>query len=619
MRRLGSAAFTALLVGGCSCNPAPSGGGDAGAGADAGTDGGKADGGSDGGADGGAVSLVLSRTAIDFGPTYLGTTATAVEVQLTNQGDLTSGPVAVYLGGASSPFRIESDACSNVKLVHAQHCAVQVSFRPLAQSAAADKLVFQVDPGGVLQVDLAGKGVLAALGVSPASRSFGEVEPGAPADLAVDVQNTGDAPTGPLAADFTGTDAAQWSVVAAPTNPCVIGQPVAANSTCHLGLRFSPAGWGARTATVTVSATPGGSLPVDLSGTGIADEARIVLQEETVQGQAALGMGYEVQVDFRRTPALPVYTDDLSNPAVGCRVWEYTAAEWTALATVPDEGAVNFTVSGGSLSIPGCNQLTTAGRYGCFGGFGTPDSVSCSAGSCTITQASGSFTSKHLGRWLSLSAAPSAANDGLFPILSVPGATTLVYANAAGVSEALGSPALYGIEAGRGPIPGVTEPGFLLDTDKLTVALVPGGLSEWTAFTAPSIDAGDHFALDPSSKALDQIAVDGAAFRVGCDATGGNCGAAALNELTLVTSDGATAGLPSAVLPPPAAKAVVIRCGAPGSATGVDVSAAASAHLASSGAKRIRGSYLRAGTADPASSHPVHIRVGHAVVGYSDH
>jgi hypothetical protein len=75
---------------------------------------------------------------------------------------------------------------------------------------------------------------------------------------------TGSPTTGVLVADLTGTDAAQFKIV---DNTCT-GDTVAGGATCKVTVRFSPASTGAKTAALSVSGTPGGSVSVNLTGTG---------------------------------------------------------------------------------------------------------------------------------------------------------------------------------------------------------------------------------------------------------------------------------------------------------------------------------------------------------------
>jgi hypothetical protein len=68
---------------------------------------------------------------------------------------------------------------------------------------------------------------------------------------------------------------------------------------------------------------------------------------------------------------------------------------------------------------------------------GTGDSIAVAAGIVTLTDAAGLFTAAMVGRGIDIAASGVAANNGDFVILSVTGPTTLTYANAAAVAEAV--------------------------------------------------------------------------------------------------------------------------------------------------------------------------------------
>ncbi len=70
---------------------------------------------------------------------------------------------------------------------------------------------------------------------------------------------------------------------------------------------------------------------------------------------------------------------------------------------------------------------------------GTASVFAYSGGIVTMTASSGTFTAGAKRRFVHVTGAPSALNNGMFEVLSVPGASTITYANANGVSESGGT------------------------------------------------------------------------------------------------------------------------------------------------------------------------------------
>jgi len=105
----------------------------------------------------------------------------------------------------------------------------------------------------------------AALVAAPGSAAFGGVLLGSSSPtMAVTISNSGTATTGPIAASLTGTSAAQFAIVG---NTCASLAPTAS---CVVTLRYSPTVRGLASASLAVTAAPGGAANVALSGNGLA-------------------------------------------------------------------------------------------------------------------------------------------------------------------------------------------------------------------------------------------------------------------------------------------------------------------------------------------------------------
>jgi hypothetical protein len=110
----------------------------------------------------------------------------------------------------------------------------------------------------------AAPGGSARLAIDPDDADFGTVVAGmSSSDLVFKVVNRGDGTSGLLSLATGGRDAADFIVV---TDLCT-GIALGAGGSCTLKVRFRPAAMGAKTATVGVSATPGGIVLATIGGT----------------------------------------------------------------------------------------------------------------------------------------------------------------------------------------------------------------------------------------------------------------------------------------------------------------------------------------------------------------
>ena len=103
-----------------------------------------------------------------------------------------------------------------------------------------------------------------ALGVSPSSLTFSTQQPGVPdAPQTVAVTNTGAAPMANVGFQITGPAAASYSI---GTTTC--GISLDAGGSCTVQIGFTPAAIGAIAATLTVSSSTPGVVPVSVSLNG---------------------------------------------------------------------------------------------------------------------------------------------------------------------------------------------------------------------------------------------------------------------------------------------------------------------------------------------------------------
>ncbi len=213
--------------------------------------------------------LTLAPSTRDFGTVVVGAMGPSQVFTVSNDGEVPSGAPSAALSGAQPGDFVVSDSTCTGALAPGASCALTVRFDPAAGGARAASLTVSATPGGMATATLTGAGTTpAALALTPSPLAFGTRLVGSSTTLDVTVTNSGQQPSGALAAPST-SDAAQFAIVA-PTGgtPCTVGAVLAQGGSCRFGVRFTPGASGARSATIGVSATPGGSPSVMATGTG---------------------------------------------------------------------------------------------------------------------------------------------------------------------------------------------------------------------------------------------------------------------------------------------------------------------------------------------------------------
>jgi hypothetical protein len=384
----------------------------------------------------------------------------------------------------------------------------------------------------------------------------------------------------------------------------------AAVDACVAGLQSSvlpPTTTTTPTIVTTTFAPTTTSFPPDPSFRG-----RIALEELSVDGY---GQGLELDVRFVHAPDEPTPVwEEMPGSDEGCKVWSLSPAQATDVGL--NEGGLQ--ISGGTPHIPSCGFSVDEG-YVCASSTGTGGILSMgpAPGTAVFTYVADLFSSAQLGNYLLIAGAAQSANNGAFPIIAVGSPYTLTIAAPTVVAETLPASATWATRAAAGIVPGVADPGFLLDDDTITVRLSAGTATIFGSFER-SIDAGDDVTLDtPSTATLTSLPLSGVSFSVGCSGPSGHCGAANYTALVIRTTDASLVGVAPTAMPAPVSKSVVIRCA---SATGTTrtVPADAASFLTSSGASRVEARYARTNrvTGGPPYA-PYAIEVGHAVAAYT--
>jgi hypothetical protein len=216
--------------------------------------------------------ITLDPTTRDFGSVVSGNSSGPVSFNVFHGGEADSGPLNVAIRGSdANQFVLGAPSCQGQVLSERTLCAVMVEFRPTSVGPKSATLQVSATPGGSRTATLTGTGLAgASLSISPSSRNFGSITAGQESQTTVfTVTNNGAGSAGTdsmLNPQITGTDATSFALDFSTSN---CGQTLAPGASCDLGVWFRPASGssGTKTASLTVSATPGGVASASLSGT----------------------------------------------------------------------------------------------------------------------------------------------------------------------------------------------------------------------------------------------------------------------------------------------------------------------------------------------------------------
>ncbi len=240
------------------------------------------------GADSGAPFLSLDAIAHEFGSVVSGATSMPVQVTVTNSGSAPSGAVAVAISGPdAADFGVASDGCSGQPIAVGASCVFTMSFHPTTAGPKSAAFAVSATPGGTATTSASGTALAkGALAISPTSHDFGAVPVGtATADSTFTITNTGGAPTGALAAHFSGANAALFTL----TSDACTGMMLAPAASCVVHARFAPDAIGAKSASLDVTGSPGGTTASSLGGTAIAPGALVITPSPRDFGSVVVG------------------------------------------------------------------------------------------------------------------------------------------------------------------------------------------------------------------------------------------------------------------------------------------------------------------------------------------
>jgi len=203
----------------------------------------------------------LSKTKVVFPTQLVGTTSAKVKVTLSNTG---SAPLDVFSVYSTGDFA-QTNNCP-ASLLAGSGCAINITFKPADIGTRTGVITISDNNGNdnksQQQISLTGTGTVVSL--SPSKLTFPPQTVGTTSGpQKVTLTNHSLSAVGINGIAISGPDKGDF----AQANTC--GNVVQARSTCTISVTFKPTAVGARTATVNVNDTGGGSPQhISLAGTG---------------------------------------------------------------------------------------------------------------------------------------------------------------------------------------------------------------------------------------------------------------------------------------------------------------------------------------------------------------
>ncbi len=218
----------------------------------------------------GGVVLTIDSAAHDFGMVVTGTLSADATFVVTNSGGTASPNLAAALSDPAKAvgFSIKTDHCSGMGLGAGSSCQIVVVLMPTSVGSPAGDLTISAGPGISLTAHLTATAIApGALRINPDTQSFGMVAQNqGSSSQTFTITNGGQQATGAMTVALGGTDKAEFQVTA---DGCGNQTLAVGTGSCQITVRFAPKGVGAKSASLTVSASPGGTAVAQLSGTGI--------------------------------------------------------------------------------------------------------------------------------------------------------------------------------------------------------------------------------------------------------------------------------------------------------------------------------------------------------------
>jgi hypothetical protein len=212
-------------------------------------------------------AVSLAPASVTFPGQPIGTSSTPQRITLANTGNATLSIASLAVAGTNANDFAQTNTC-NSSVGAGANCTISITFTPSAAgSFAASLMVTDNAAGSPQMVNLSGTGIGPAVGLSPASLTFGSQAVGTTSTpQTTTLTNTGTASLIITSLAVIGTNASEFT----ETDAC--GSSVTAGAYCMIAVTFTPSAFGAATATLLIADNAGGSpQTVSLSGTASHD------------------------------------------------------------------------------------------------------------------------------------------------------------------------------------------------------------------------------------------------------------------------------------------------------------------------------------------------------------
>ncbi len=272
-------------------------------------------------------SVELSPSTLVFGPTVLGSTATAQTVTASNPGGV---PVTLSSAAVNSPFAIASDTCG-ASLAAGASCTIAVTFAPTVAGPSTASLSLPGQyTGSPATVQLSGTSVLpGAFAFTPAQIVFNTAVVGTTSSQAVSLANTGGV-TLPLSGISVSSGFAVQS-------QC--GAALAPGASCGVTVSFTPRVAGASQGLLTAAGSAS-STSVPISATAVPPGALTASPASLLFSPSVLGsVSAAATVTFTDSGGIAVALD---SPQVSSSDYSITAT--TCGATIAASASCTVTL-----------------------------------------------------------------------------------------------------------------------------------------------------------------------------------------------------------------------------------------------------------------------------------
>jgi len=229
------------------------------------------------------AALAIAPTSFNFGSIDVGSTSSLQAFTVTNTGGTVSSALAIGVTGTNAAdFPLGANNCSGISLAPAQSCTVQVRFAPLSAGGRSASLGASSVGTNAASAALSGTGVaVTQLAISPPSYNFPTIVVGAtPGTMQFTVTNTGSSASGALQTSLTGTNATEFQLGSDSCNSNALN----AGATCTVIVAFVPINAGTKSASLTVTASPGGTASSLLTGSALPPASITVTPTSLVFG-----------------------------------------------------------------------------------------------------------------------------------------------------------------------------------------------------------------------------------------------------------------------------------------------------------------------------------------------